>query len=61
MGLSGRRFVVSSAADLQAFHESVYEQRPEIAYDLDGIVYKVNSLDYQKRLGFVSRSFAGLR
>ncbi len=48
--------VAGSAAELLKFHEKVYEERPEIAYDLDGIVYKVNSLDYQRRLGFVSRS-----
>ena len=47
---------VTSAAELLKFHHSVYEERPDIAYDLDGIVYKVNSLEYQKRLGFVSRS-----
>lgn len=48
--------VAGSAAELLKFHSKVYEQRPEIAYDLDGVVYKVNSLDYQRRLGFVSRS-----
>jgi DNA ligase (NAD+) len=48
--------VVDSAAKLLGFHAKVYEQRPTIAYDLDGVVYKVNNLDYQKRLGFISRS-----
>jgi DNA ligase (NAD+) len=42
--------------ELLRFHEKVYADRPEIPYDLDGIVYKVNSLEYQRRLGFVSRS-----
>ncbi|TAL37403.1 MAG: NAD-dependent DNA ligase LigA [Alphaproteobacteria bacterium] len=48
--------VLKSADDILKFHAQVYAQRPDIAYDLDGVVYKVNSLDYQKRLGFISRS-----
>ena len=48
--------VADSAEKLLKFHAKVYEERPKIPYDLDGVVYKVNSLDYQKRLGFVSRS-----
>lgn len=41
---------------LVKFHAQIYEDRAEIDYDLDGVVYKVNSLEYQKRLGFVSRA-----
>jgi len=48
--------VVTDAAALIAFHEDVYGQRPDIPYDLDGIVCKVNNLDFQRRLGFVSRA-----
>ncbi len=48
--------VVDTPEKLVKFHQSVYAARAEIPYDLDGIVYKVNSLDYQKRLGFISRS-----
>lgn len=48
--------VVDSAEKLAAFHAQVYHDRPEIPYDLDGVVYKVNRLDYQQRLGFISRS-----
>ncbi|MDP2206752.1 MAG: NAD-dependent DNA ligase LigA [Alphaproteobacteria bacterium] len=47
---------VQDAAELMAFHENVYGQRPDIPYDLDGIVYKVNDLDFQRRLGFISRA-----
>jgi len=48
--------VVKNARELIAFHAEVYAARPDIPYDLDGIVYKVNNLGYQKRLGFVSRA-----
>jgi DNA ligase (NAD+) len=48
--------VVENPAALVSFHEIIFRERANISYDLDGIVYKVNSLDYQRRLGFISRS-----
>lgn len=48
--------VADSPQKLIKFHAKAYESRPEIEYDLDGVVYKVNSLEYQRRLGFISRS-----
>lgn len=45
-----------NASDILAYHAKVYEDRAEIPYDIDGIVYKVNDIALQKRLGFVSRS-----
>jgi DNA ligase (NAD+) len=48
--------VAKTPEELMDFHARVYSKRPDIPYDLDGIVYKVNSVEYQKRLGFISRS-----
>lgn len=45
-----------SVEDALAFYRRIGEQRASLAYDIDGVVYKVDRLDYQERLGFVSRS-----
>jgi DNA ligase (NAD+) len=47
--------VVQGANGLVAFHDSVAAQRDRLPFDIDGVVYKVNSLALQQRLGFVSR------
>lgn len=41
---------------LLAFYQRMAERRASLGYDIDGVVYKVNRLDLQERLGFVSRS-----
>ncbi|NOJ99797.1 NAD-dependent DNA ligase LigA, partial [Corallococcus coralloides] len=43
------------AAELVAFHQEVGASRDQLPYDIDGVVYKVNSLALQKQLGFVTR------
>ncbi|MDD0810005.1 NAD-dependent DNA ligase LigA [Curvibacter sp. RS43] len=43
------------AAELVAFHQKIGALRDQLAYDIDGVVYKVNSLALQRRLGFVTR------
>lgn len=48
--------VCGSAEELLAFYHDVEERRARLGYDIDGVVYKVNRLDWQGRLGFVSRS-----
>src|SRR6201986_1738799 len=40
--------------ELIAFHRKIEEERAELDYDIDGVVYKVDRLDWQERLGFLS-------
>ncbi len=42
--------------DLLAYYQHIMAARPELTFDIDGVVYKVNRLDMQNRLGFVSRA-----
>jgi DNA ligase (NAD+) len=45
-----------SLDQLLAFHRHIEERRSHLDYDIDGVVYKVDRIDWQERLGFVSRS-----
>lgn len=47
--------IAHGAADLVAFHEFMGQERAELPYEMDGVVYKVNSLALQRQLGFVTR------
>jgi DNA ligase (NAD+) len=45
-----------SVEELLAFHREIETQRSHLDYDIDGVVYKVDRIDWQERLGFVSRT-----
>ena len=48
--------ICRSVEELLAFHRSIEARRAKLGYDIDGVVYKVDRLDWQQRLGFVSRT-----
>lgn len=45
-----------SVEDLMAYYNDIAAKRARLAFDIDGVVYKVDRLDWQERLGFISRS-----
>jgi DNA ligase (NAD+) len=51
--------LLSCIEEIENNHKTIEKQRPDIDYDLDGLVYKVDDLNLQKRLGFVSNSPRG--
>lgn len=51
-----QRETVSGIEGCLDYYERIGDQRADLAYDIDGVVYKVNRLDYQRELGFVSRA-----
>ena len=48
--------IVQGAQGCMEFYQMVGEKRPTLDYDIDGVVYKVNDLALQKKLGFVTKS-----
>ncbi len=47
--------IATGAEELAAYHERIGRQRETLGFDIDGVVYKVNRLALQQRLGFVTR------
>ncbi len=47
--------IAVGAPGLIAFHQQIGAERDQLPYDIDGVVYKVNSLALQRQLGFVTR------
>jgi DNA ligase (NAD+) len=61
--LKGMRFPVNplvrrcrNVEEMVAFFREIEARRPSLPYDIDGVVFKVNRIDWQERLGFVSRA-----
>jgi DNA ligase (NAD+) len=53
--VSAERAVVSGAEGLIQYHRRIGKLREKLPFDIDGVVYKVNSLELQRSLGFVAR------
>lgn len=53
--VNANRRVVQGAEGLAAFHRDIAARRDVLPFDIDGVVYKVNDIALQKRLGFVTR------
>ncbi len=47
--------VVKGSAGLVAFHQRIAQLRDDLPFDIDGVVYKVNDIQKEARLGFVTR------
>src|SRR5580693_3546346 len=45
-----------SVEELLDFHRQIETRRSHLDYDIDGVVYKIDRIDWQERLGFVSRT-----
>ncbi len=53
--VSDERAVARGADGLIQFHRAIAEKRDALPFDIDGVVYKVNRLDWQRELGFRTR------
>ncbi|MCC7486840.1 MAG: NAD-dependent DNA ligase LigA [Burkholderiales bacterium] len=53
--VSGERAIARGPAELIAFHADIAGRRAALPFDVDGVVYQVNSIELQQRLGYVSR------
>ena len=54
--VSNERALVTGAAGLLDYFTKVGQRRAKLAYEIDGVVYKVDKLEDQRQLGFVSRA-----
>lgn len=48
--------ICKTISDIMEYYEDLQKKRPDLDYEIDGIVYKVNNTKWQERLGFISRS-----
>ena len=54
--VSARLVRCGGLEDMLAHYRNIQVQRPDLPYEIDGVVYKVDSLDWQARLGFVAKA-----
>ena len=54
--VSNERALVTGSAGLLDYFTKVGQRRSKLAYEIDGVVYKVDKLEHQRALGFVSRA-----
>lgn len=54
--VSNERALVTGSAGLLDYFTKVGQRRAKLAYEIDGVVYKVDKLEHQRALGFVSRA-----
>ncbi len=47
--------IAQGATELVAYYQAIGQQRDSLPFDIDGVVYKVNNLALQRRMGFVTR------
>ncbi len=57
-GFEGHDFhrLAHGTAEIQSYYDEIAKKRDSLLFDIDGVVIKVNRLDWQDELGFVSRS-----
>lgn len=48
--------LVTSLAEVKAFYQDILQRRQSLAYEIDGVVIKVDDIQLQERLGFVARA-----
>lgn len=53
--MSSETRLAYSVEDLKAYHARLNQIRDSLPYEIDGVVYKVDQLDYQEKLGYLSR------
>jgi DNA ligase (NAD+) len=53
--VSDRTKLATGPDELVAYHQAIGRERDQLPFDIDGVVYKVDSLALQQRLGFVTR------
>ncbi len=54
--VSPRLVLCADTGAMLAHYEAIQHQRADLPYDIDGVVYKVDRLDWQERLGFVAKA-----